>query len=62
MLRGLSVQLQSAGAERGKLAASLNASLRQLETANSALQSKEVLLALRTQQHNYVYNTYTYML
>ena len=45
MLRGVSGQLQSAGAERGQLASSLHASLRQLETANSALQSKEVLLA-----------------
>lgn len=40
MIRLLGVQLTSAGAERGKLSASLNASLMQLNSAQSALREQ----------------------
>ena len=45
MLAALQATLQREGAERGKLAASLSASHRQLEAAQAALQSKELTLA-----------------
>ena len=45
MLGAMQATLQREGAERGKLAASLCASHRQLETAQAALQSKELTIA-----------------
>ena len=45
MLGAMQATLQREGAERGKLAASLSASHRQLETAQAALQSKEFTIA-----------------
>ena len=45
MLGAMQATLQREGVERGRLAASLSASHRQLETAQAALQSKELAIA-----------------